>query len=413
MNSTSVPLPKAITVEFFSRRGNKDERLINADGTAPFDAKARWFSYSFNQPVYLTDITIQVDGYGAGDKFDLEVEHVDGTLHEERVPVSASAVNLRLGKLCRAFRFRPEKKWFTDPRISSVTVKGFTEAEFHQFEWAIRDYENRIRKLSEREQRAELLDTEVSEKRAEKAALETEIGKSRAELDQIQKSIAISLASASNEEEKRKAYTQKREQLREELEVVTKELSVKSKELEELVKELRLFPAEIAGFIREGNRSILHFLLIGLPFAVILCIVTYRLFSSAVDLTQLWKQDPAVDIWTVFLTRLPFVIIALAILEVCGAIIARLIFEIIRINRQRMEFAKLSIIARDVTTASGSYAKGITAEKIFDRETALKMELLREHMKNYVGTEFEYRGSGVISAIKGVADRLLSKKDEQ
>jgi hypothetical protein len=77
-----------------------------------------------------------------------------------------------------------------------------------------------------------------------------------------------------------------------------------------------------------------------------------------------------------------------------------------------MEFAKLSIIARDVTTASASYTKGMTAEKVFDKETALKMELLREHMKNYVGTEFEYRGSGVISAIKGVADRLLSKKDQ-
>jgi hypothetical protein len=324
--STSVPVPKAIPVQFFSRRGNKDERLINADGSAPFDAKARWFSYSFNQPVYLTEITIQVDGYGAGDKFDLEVEHVDGTLHEERVPVSVSAVTLRLGKLSRGFRFRPEKKWYTDPRISSVTVMGFTEAEFHQFEWAIRDYENRITKLSEREQKAEILDAEVKEKLLEKTALEAEIGKSRAELDQIQKSIAIAATSANSEEEKRKFAAQKKEQLREELEVVTREFNVKAKELEELVKELRLFPAEIAGFIREGNRSILHFLLIGLPFAIILSIVTYRLFSSAVDLTQLWKEDPAVDIWTVFLTRLPFVIIALAILEVCGAIIARLIF---------------------------------------------------------------------------------------
>lgn len=412
MSSALVPSPKSISVDFYSRRGNKDERLINADGSAPFDAKARWFSYTFNQPVYLTEISVKVEGYGAGDKFDLEVEHVDGTYHEERIPVLESAVTLRLGKLCRAFKFKPERKWFTDPRIASVSVRGFTEAEFHQFEWAIRDFDSRLSKLTEREESAKLLEESLAELRAEKVALEAEIGKSRAELDQTQKAITSATVAASNEEEKRLLAINKRNQVREELETATKELSTKSKQLEELVKELRLFPAEIAGFIREGNRSIGHYLLIGLPFAVILSFVTYRLFSSAVDLTQLWKQDPNIDIWAVFLTRLPFVIIALAILEVCGAILARLIFEIIRINRQRMEFAKLSIIARDVTMASASAAKGMTSEKLFDRETALKMELLREHMKNYVGTEFEYRGSGLISAIKGVADRLLSRKDQ-
>lgn len=103
MDTVSVPTPKAISVEFFSRRGNKDERLINSDGSAPFDARARWFNYAFSQPVYLTEISITVDGYGAGDKFDLEVEHVDGTLHEERVPVNSATVTLRLGKLCRGF----------------------------------------------------------------------------------------------------------------------------------------------------------------------------------------------------------------------------------------------------------------------------------------------------------------------
>ncbi len=411
MDTPTHSSPKTISVEFYSKRGNKDERLINSASGEPFDAKARWFSYVFTQPVYLTEITVSVDGYSAGDKFDLEVDHVDGTYHEERVPVSGTAVALRLGKLCRAFRFRPEKKWFTDTKLTSVSAKGFTEAEFHEFEWAIRDFEVRSNKLREREERIKSLESELAAKQSERVALEAEIGKSRVELDQLQKASAVATSSAAAEDEKRRHLEQRKIEAREQFNELSKQVQAKSSQLNELVKELRLFPAEIAGFIREGNRSIRHYLLIGMPFALILAIVTYRLFSSAVDLTQLWKQDPNVDIWTVFLTRIPFVVIALAILEVCGAILARLIFEIMRINRQRTEFSKLSIIAKDVSTAAGSVGKGMTAEKIFERETALKMELLREHMKNYVGTEFEYKGSGLIASIKGVAERLMDKKE--
>lgn len=411
MEISSSTSPKTISVEFYSKRGNKDERLINSASGEPFDAKARWFSYFFVQPVYLTEITISVDGYSAGDRFDLEVEHVDGTYHEERVPVSGSSVTLRLGKLSRSFRFRPEKKWFSDTKLTSVSVKGYTENEFHEFEWAIRDYEKRLAKLQEREHTIQALETDLATKRTEKVALEAEIGKSRVELDQLQKANVAAMAAAATEDERRKNFEQRKNEARDQLNELTKQVQSKSNELDQLVKELRLFPAEIAGFIREGNRSIRQYLLIGLPFAIILIIVTYRLFSSAVDLTQLWRQDPNIDVWTVFLTRLPFVVIALAILEVCGAILARLIFEVMRINRQRTEFSKLSIIAKDVSTASGSIAKGMTPDKIFDRETALKMELLREHMKNYVGTEFEYKGSGLIASIKGVAERLIARKE--
>ena len=77
-----------------------------------------------------------------------------------------------------------------------------------------------------------------------------------------------------------------------------------------------------------------------------------------------------------------------------------------RINRQRIEFAKLSIIAKDVSTAAATVSGEIAEDEIFQHETKLKMELLREHMKNYVGTEFEYHGTGIIAAIKGVAERF-------
>ena len=124
-------------------------------------------------------------------------------------------------------------------------------------------------------------------------------------------------------------------------------------------------------------------------------------------MTQVWRLDEGVDVWTVFLTRLPFVVVALAVIEACSSVVGRLVFEIVRINRQRTEFAKLSIIAKDVSTASADVSE-LPEEQVFEQETKLKMQLLREHMKSYHGKEFEYKGSALISALVGVAERLSS-----
>jgi hypothetical protein len=180
-------------------------------------------------------------------------------------------------------------------------------------------------------------------------------------------------------------------------------------EPKELVRELRLFPSEIAGFVKEGNRSIIWYTCLGLPFVVVLLLVLNKLFSNAVDLTQLYKSEADIDVWTVFLTRIPFVLVAITLIEVCGFVVGRLVFEVIRINRQRIEFAKLSIIAKDVSTASAVGLDEMSESDIHERETKLKMELLREHMKNFVGTEFEYKGTGLVAAIRGVAERFAPK----
>ena len=103
------------------------------------------------------------------------------------------------------------------------------------------------------------------------------------------------------------------------------------------------------------------------------------------------------------------VLVAVTLIEACAYVVGRLVFEVVRINRQRLDFAKLSIIAKDVSAASAR-STALTDGEVFDLETKLKMELLREHMKNYTGAEFEYKGSAIISALIGVADRLSGKK---
>lgn len=402
-----VATPHAITVDFFSRKGNREEILINStDPTQQLEGKSRWFTYAFARPVYLTKIEVKTDGYSSYDKFEVIVDHVDGTTHDEKIPLNVGSVSLRLGKMCNGFRFKPPSKIIADTKLLSVIATGFTEEEFHRLEWAIKEYEKKAAEQTAREAKLAEATEEFAELTAERVELEGAVGRAKAELDQLQKSISSGTERMTRQKEQEAQLQKSVSDANERLSNVVSEVERETTKRDALIREVRLFPSEIAGFVKEGNRSIKWYLGIGAPFALILAIILVKLFSNAVDLTQLYKTDPNIDIWTIFLTRLPFVIVALALVEACGYIVGRLVFEIIRINRQRLEFAKLSIIAKDVSTAAASVAGEVSDDDIFDRETKLKMELLREHMKNFVGNEFEYRGTGLIAAIKGVADRF-------
>lgn len=406
-----APKEHLIAIEFYSRKGNKDELLING-GEEPFDAKARWFSYTFARPVFLTKIEVVCDGYASYDKFDVEVEHVDGTKHEERIAVNSGTVRLGLGKLANGFKFRPDKKWFSEPKILSVTSTGYTQSEFHEFEWAIKGFEKSLADLERREKHLEDQQAELAALKAERVEIESAVGKAKAESVQLNQLLSTTKDSVSKQQSLEKDLQQKNSSAEETSRNLTAQITKETQKLQELVREVRLFPSEISGFVKEGNRSISTYIWIGLPFLAILAVILSLIFFNAVNLTQLYKEVESIDIWTVFLTRIPFVLVAIAIIEASGYVVGRLVFEVIRINRQRVEFAKLSIIAKDVSAASAAKAEGMTEQEVFDAETQLKMELLREHMKNYVGNEFEYKGTGLIAAIKGVADRLSHKPTE-
>jgi len=410
-NSANAPKAHLISTEFYSRKGNKDELLINGSGE-PFDAKSRWFSYTFACPVFLTAIEIACDGYSSYDKFDIEVNHVDGTTHEEKISVNSGIVVLRLGKLANGFRFRPDKKWLSDPKIVRVASRGYTESEFHEFEGAIKDYDTRLTTIEQREKKLSEKEAEYAALKSERVEIESAVGKAKAESVQLTQSLNSTKEALNKQQSLEKDLHQKNASSEETLRNLTAQITKKSEELQELVREVRLFPSEISGFVKEGNRSISTYIWIGIPFLAILTAILLIIFFNAVDLTQLYQEVEKIDIWTIFLTRIPFVLVAIALIEASGYVAGRLVFEIIRINRQRVEFAKLSIIAKDVSAASALKADSLTEHEVFDAETKLKMELLREHMKNYVGDEFEYKGTGLIAAIKGVADRLSRKQAE-
>ncbi|MCE5974934.1 hypothetical protein LZA78_15730 [Sinirhodobacter sp. WL0062] len=402
----SVVKPHAIAVELFSRKSNRTTQLIeNVSDDKSLDGRNRWYEFQLERPIYAREISIVTSGYSDWDEVEFEVSHLDGTLHEEKIKFSNNASSLQLGKLIAEFRFRPGAKWLTETKIKKVSVSGLTLDEFHAYEWAIKEFDKKEADLKQRESKAQELTDKVAQLGSERSALDGEIGQAKAQLLTLEQSVAAAQKALNEDNSSRADITRELANLREERRALNDDIKASETKLNELTKQVRLFPSEIAGFVKEGNRNILWYICISAPFVIIIFIVLNSLFTSAIDLTQLWRKEENIDTWTVFLTRIPFVVVAIAILEVCGYVVGRLVFEIIKINRQRLSLSKLSIIAKDVSTAS-AHNTAMTDEELFHKETELKMELLRDHMKEYVSEEFSYKGTAFQSAISAVAEKL-------
>jgi hypothetical protein len=406
--AANILSPKPIAFEFFSKPENKTTQLINSSNDFFIEGSNRWYQYDFTEPVYLLEIKVDASGYESWNQFEIEVFHSDGTTHVEKVSVDNDTVHLSLGKLCRGFRFRPDKKYYHKTAINRVVATGYSLQEFHSFEWEIKKLVQRDAEVSKKEQ--ELIDAEASRESAlgEVRNLQSQVSKHELRKTELEEKIVSLEQQVKKSESDKKDLDSEIITLQEERRSIQSEIASNEKTFSELTVKLRLFPSEIAGFVEQGNRNIQSYIWIGLPFAAIFVAILWSLFFSAIDLTQIWKLENDVDVWTIFLTRIPFVIIAFALLEASGFIVGRLIFEIVKINRQRLEFSKLSIVAKDVTTASSIHLEMSDEEK-FQEETKIKMGLLQEHMKSQSNEEFKYQGSAISSAIVGLAGKMLGK----
>ena len=398
-----------IEIDFFSKQSNKTTKLINSPDGFQIDGTNRWFDFELTEPVYLTEIRIETSGYDGWSKFEIEVQHIDGTEHKEFVSVEDGVVSLGFGKLASAFRFRPPAKWVIKTDILRVVATGYSLEEFHDYEWSLKNIQSREKEITAKEAAFTELEEEEKSLKTSVRQLTAEVGKLTAQRDEITESVKILSEEIRQGEASKKDIQTEIESLQEERRGIRSQISSDTNELNKLTQKLRLFPSEIAGFVEEGTRNIKHYLFLSAPFTLILGVILWSMFSSSIDLTQLWRKEPEIDVWTIFLTRIPFVLVAIALVEICGFIVGRLIFEIVKINRQRLEFSKLSIVAKDVVT-SASNNTDMTEEDRFTEETKLKMTLLQEHMKSQSQEEFRYSGSAISNAIIGVATRLASGK---
>lgn len=161
-------------------------------------------------------------------------------------------------------------------------------------------------------------------------------------------------------------------------------------ELDSLRRDKSLFTEDIKGYIKRGSDDIgLYTILAFLPICIMFY-VTYNLFCNSQAILSYDFSKNATPMIDFLLSRLPYTIVSVVIIEVCFRICLHFVSRIIELNKDRLNISRVSIIARDV---SDSIFSGIDVEDEeikFHLMAKLKMDMIKAHLSKDVGKEYEY-----------------------
>lgn len=154
--------------------------------------------------------------------------------------------------------------------------------------------------------------------------------------------------------------------------------------LRKLTSNINLIPEEFSSFSNHGNKQINIFIALSVIPLVIVFGLTVQLLYGAVDLSVKYVNEPNIDLLTVFITRVPYLIVSGSILTVCYAILRLLLTRISHIYAERLDFSKIGIIAKDVASASTNNLQ-LSDQDIYESRTYLKIEMLKSYLGGNVG----------------------------
>lgn len=410
IQSQELQAVSIIPIELFNKRTNKVTQLVNNSSLdLAQKGQNKWYEFSFKEEIYITTIRVNLTGYGSYK--DAEVNCV-GALSKDAntqtIRIKDDYFEITINDLVSSFSFRPEKRRFHETTIMSVNVTGYTKQDFNQVLDDISDiekYRNRIivssnRKIEEAKECQQVLDDFETEKEEAQAQVDTlreeeqeitgAISSLKDTRDDIQAEITAKKSIESDTTSRIEALEDSIDQKKNEQRNLNNEISNKTSDLKSLKENINMFPSEITGFVDQGANSIKKYVwLASVPIGV-LVLVTVALFFNAADLTVVYQEKEDISMWSILLTRLPYVIIAITLIHACYRIAKIFISEIMKINRQRLNLSKISIIATDVSSASAE-GLGFNDDEIYQYRTQLKMELLREHLKEYISEDYTYK----------------------
>jgi hypothetical protein len=424
--SLAIENVEPISIELFSKRTTRTVQLVNnADPTKHLSGQNREYSFELEDAVFATNIDVYTSAYGSFDEAHFKYESSTAIREfEKAVRNSSDKFSIEVNDFISSFSFKPGKKYFGSPVISKVIVTGYTKAEFIEAASKLEDiedtreeihaeckkimaqaaqYTETINLFGQKKKSVEDAIAQISHKKEE---IEESILSLTAAQDGI-KSAIISLKSEESDILTRLEHLEDAvDKKKKETQSLNTELVDNESKLKKLQDDVNMFPSEISGFVQQGGKNIFRYTFLAAIPILILAFVTYRLFSNAVDLTQVYKHEKDLDIWAIFLTRIPYVLVSMMIIHACYKIAKVFIAEIMRINQQRLNLSKMSIIAKDVSDASFDSAEHEVGAK-YALRTKLKMTLLKEHLKGYLPADYEYEDNETSSIFL----KFLKKKD--
>lgn len=408
IHDVQPPSIESLPFDLINRRSNKTAKLVANSGIeTSMNGANRWFDYEFSEPVFLCEIIVSAENYASYDTFDFKWEMAQGgEASQEIARSSETTFRASINQLVKSVSFKPPKKWLTDAKLNQVELIGFTVDELDELVSLVARldrYKNDIVSVSQQAlTRAE--EANVMTEKLQHAEMETlrdidtakktitelnnDIGRLTEQRNGLVSDIDIRKKSVNKLIEYEEETKERLAERNSERTGLAAQIAEQKQELRSLQDDINMFPTEISGFVSQAVQNTKTYWRLSWIPILLLVVVTGLLVFNAANLTTVVNEKDNARILSILVTRLPYVIIATAIIGACYKLAALLVGEIMRINQQRLNLSKVSIIATDVSQASEEGLTGLSSEEIYGLRTRLKMDMLRDHMKDYLSKDF-------------------------
>ncbi|WP_406736819.1 hypothetical protein [Thioclava sp. GXIMD4215] len=411
LRELEIPASSQLPFDLVLGRHKQTTKLLANSGSDITTSGAnKWYEYSFSEPVFLNEISISEENYASYNEFEFRWRLATGEEVSTKLSKD-SGKNYRapINQLVSQVSFRPPKKWWAEVKINRVTLIGFPQHELHNFIELVSNLEDYQTKI--------IADVDAAIKNAEQAnkrltAVESERDARLAEITSADQSIKDLTAKIGGLTEQRQnlldeitkreelisTLDKRRSEVHEQIterevvrEGLVKKIAELKQELRDLQDDVNMFPTEISAFVTQGGKSVTTYGKLAAVPILLMVVVTSLLVFNAANLTTVFDEDDKAKIWSILVTRLPYVFIATAIITASYKLVRLFVGEIMRINQQRLNLSKISIIATDTSNASQKGLTGLSDRDIYELRTDLKMQLLRDHLKEYISKDFKYQ----------------------
>lgn len=396
-----------VTVELIENKGNKQSKLIfNEDPNFSIKLEDREYKFKLIEPIYIDKIQLKA-----------KIIYKGLVIHYKSIEGDKNYV-IQNDKNNSAF-YNPKKVIYEitiqNPKdkkieLEKIELFGFRLSEsesiknnFEELKKLDIELKDEVKKITETnqtqlneiknessalEQLHEKLDADIESLTTQKEELEQETENLNAQITELSNS-KKSLENTKNEltkkEQELKNSIQERETT---LLTVNTNISLKKEELNKLENDTSLIAYDVQGYIKTANTHLLWYLGLSIIPWFLIIFMSYIIICGGIDLIAVLKVEKDAQLWTIFWSRIPFVIAVGTVIFVAYEVSNVFIRKIMEINQQKLDFQKLGILAKDVSE-SASQGLDLSDEEKFELRTKLKMEMLKSHLSKDLGKKFE------------------------
>lgn len=387
---------------FLKRPQNKTTKLIATSGKAErVEGRHRSFDYDFKEPVFLSHVVIDAEGYYPSDQFYFEVRGDGKKSRFGYVRSTNDVIVIEVNEYCSGFSFTPPRTWLRSTYVDSVRVYGFDKSktdEFINFANEIEDLKSEAlaeieRTAAEandllataraRESQRDSILSEISDAETKLSGVRSDISSQSAELSEIVAKVGSAQTQLDNLNEQQKRVRSEVNDLTSNRDDLKNKVSESEKRLTKLQKEIDIFPSELSGFLEQAANDIETYKRYTVGCIAIICILFIWVLSGSFDLSEFVKANPKRDVWSLIAAKLPMSVVVAALITAAYKLARIFVQEQMNINRQKLSLTQMSIIAKDISQSS-EHGLDLSREEEYSARLRVRMAMLSDHLKTFI-----------------------------